>query len=174
MELKQTLKVLAACGCLTAAACAGGEPQAEARPRLDAPAPPYAAATLAGDTVSLESLRGSVVLLNFWATWCAPCRQETPFLQSLHEEYADDGLRIVGVSMDTGDVGELVREFVDEYGVTYTILHDPLMTGMERYQILGLPGTFLINRDGTLRWMRYGPVGETDAAFLQAIDDALQ
>jgi peroxiredoxin len=156
------------------AACAGGDGERPRGPVIDAPAPAYAAATLNGDTVSLASLQGSVVLLNFWATWCAPCRHETPFLQSLYEEHADRGLEIVGVSMDTGNVRDLIQDFVDEYGVTYTILHDPRGEAEALYQIVGLPGTFLINRDGTLRWMRYGPVGETDEAFLQALSDALQ
>jgi peroxiredoxin len=127
-----------------------------------------------GKYVSLESMEGKVVLLNLWATWCAPCRHETPFLQSLYEERQGDGLEIVGISMDTGDAGDLVEEFVGEYGVTYTILLDPQMRGMELYQVLGLPATFLIDRDGTLTWMRFGPVGETDTDFLNALDAALE
>jgi peroxiredoxin len=160
-------------GTVLAGACTPADSDGFERPIVDEPAPAYAAATLDGDTVSLDSLRGSVVLLNFWATWCGPCRYETPFLQSLYEEHKTEGLEVVGVSMDTGDPSEIIREFMQEYGVTYTILSDPQMTGMEIYQILGLPGTFLIDRDGTLRWMRYGPVGETDADFQRAISDAL-
>jgi cytochrome c-type biogenesis protein len=135
--------------------------------------PEYAAATLEGDTISLQSLRGQVVLLNLWATWCTPCRTETPYLQSLFEEHEADGFEIVGISMDTGDAADQVAMFVEEYGVTYTILHDPKMLGMELYQILGLPATFLIDRDGVLRWMRYGPIREGDPDFLQALEDVL-
>ena len=113
------------------------------------------------------------MLLNFWATWCGPCRFETPFLQELFEEYDERGFEIVGVSMDTGDAADQVAMFVEEYGVSYTILHDSQMRGMEVYQILGLPATFLLDREGTLVWMKYGPVSETDAAFFQAIEDAL-
>jgi len=170
--MNQRLIALALLGLLASCSTEGGE--APPRPVTGEAAPPYAAATLEGDTVSLESLRGSVVLLNFWATWCAPCRFETPFLQSLAEQYEEQGLRVVGVSMDTGDAWEIIQEFVEEYGVTYTILADPQMRGMDTYQILGLPGTFLIDRDGTLRWMRYGPVNEGDEQFIQAITDALQ
>ncbi len=137
------------------------------------PARAYAAATLDGDTVSLASLRGQVVLLNLWATWCAPCRAETPYLQSLYEDYRDQGFVIVGISMDTGDAAEDVAMFVEEYEVTYTILHDPRMGGMELYQVLGLPATFLIDREGVLRWMRYGPIAEGDPDFLRALDDVL-
>ncbi len=171
--MKRTWTAVALVGLLVGA-CAPQVGDESPRPVVGEPAPPYAAATLAGDTISLESLRGSVVLLNFWATWCAPCRYETPFLQSLAEKYEAEGLRVVGVSMDTGDAGKIIQEFVDEYGVTYTILSDPQMAGMDIYQILGLPGTFLIDRGGTLRWMRYGPVNERDENFLQALADALQ
>ncbi len=142
-------------------------------PQLGALIPGYTATTLEGDSVSLSSLQGEVVLLNLWATWCAPCRKETPFLQELFEEHQEDGLHLVGVSLDTGVATEQVERFVEDYGVTYTILHDPENRAMELYRVLGLPATFLIDRDGVLRWMRYGPVGETDQEFLSKLEDAL-
>jgi peroxiredoxin len=142
-------------------------------PQVGEPAIEYSAATLEGDSVSLASLRGEVVLLNLWATWCVPCRTETPYLQSLFEEHSAEGFRIVGISLDTGDAADQVAAFVEEYGVTYTILHDPEMRGMELYQILGLPATFLIDREGVLRWMRYGPIAENDPQFLAALEDVL-
>jgi cytochrome c-type biogenesis protein len=131
------------------------------------------AVTLDGDSVSLGSLRGEVVLLNLWATWCGPCRTETPYLQSLYEERSADGFRIVGVSLDVGNDTEQIAQFVEEFGVTYTILHDPQMRGMDLYQVLGLPATFLIDREGVLRWMRYGPILEGDPDFLGALEDVL-
>ena len=142
-------------------------------PRVGEPAREYAAANLAGEEVSLEQLRGKVVLLNLWATWCTPCRMETPYLQAMYEEHVDRGFEIVGISMDTGDAADDVRMFVDEYDVTYTILHDPEMRGMELYRVLGLPATFLIDRDGVLRWMRYGPIPEGDPDFEGALEDLL-
>lgn len=152
-------------------ACTGGD--RSNRPQVGTPASDYAATTLDGESVSLESLRGQVVLMNLWATWCGPCRMETPYLQSVYEEYRDQGFVIVGVSMDTGNAEDDVAMFVEEYGVTYTILHDPQMRGMELYQVLGLPATFLIDREGVLRWMRYGPIPEDDPSFLAALEDVL-
>jgi len=152
------------------AACAVSE---AGPPRIGEPAHEYAATTLQGDTVSLSSLRGQVVLLNLWATWCAPCRAETPYLQTIYDEHAARGFTIVGISMDTGDARDDIAAFVDEYGVGYTILHDPRMRGMELYQVLGLPATFLIDREGVLRWMRYGPIPEGDPDFLRALEDVL-
>jgi cytochrome c biogenesis protein CcmG, thiol:disulfide interchange protein DsbE len=142
-------------------------------PRIGEPARAYGATTLAGDSVTLESLRGRVVLLNLWATWCTPCRWETPYLQEMYEEHRNAGFEIVGISMDTRDAADDVEMFVEEYGVTYTILHDPQMRGMELYQVLGLPATFLIDREGVLRWMRYGPIPEDDPDFLAALEDVL-
>jgi len=142
-------------------------------PRVGEAAIPYAATTLAGDTVSLESLKGQVVLLNLWATWCAPCRAETPYLQSIFEEHRDEGFEVVGISQDVGDTADQVVMFMEEFGVTYTILHDPQMRGIDLYQVLGLPATFLIDREGTLRWMRLGPIPEGDPDFLAALDDVL-
>lgn len=142
-------------------------------PRVGRPAIEYPAATLDGDTVTLGSLRGNVVLLNLWATWCVPCREETPYLESLYEDHSDEGLRIVGISLDAGDASDQVRTFVEEYGVTYTILHDPQMRGMELYQVPGLPATFLIDREGVLRWLRYGPILEGDTDFTGTLEALL-
>jgi len=152
---------LAACG-ETARGPTVGEPIAD-----------YGATTLAGDSISLASLRGDVVLLNLWATWCVPCRTETPYLQSISEEYAARGLEVVGVSQDVGDVRDDIEMFVEEYGVTYTILHDPQMRGLDLYRVFGMPGSFLIDREGILRWMQYGPILEGDPTFLRALEDVL-
>ena len=155
---------------LLALACGpGGDPEFG----VGAPAPEYAAATLAGDTVSISSLQGEVVLLNLWATWCAPCRHETPFLQSVFERYRDSGFRIVGISQETSDAAEHIASFVAEYGVTYTILHDTQLRGDRIYRAPGLPATFLIDREGIVRWLRYGPVDETSDGFIDAIETAL-
>ncbi len=149
-------------------------PTENAGPVVGAAAPAYGARTLSGDSVSLASLRGKVVLLNLWATWCAPCRHETPFLQSLYEERSPDGLEILGVSMDQRDATDQIEEFVQEYRVTYPILVDPQMRGMDVYRVLGLPASFLVDREGVLRWMRFGPVGETDHDFLDALEGVLK
>jgi cytochrome c-type biogenesis protein len=142
-------------------------------PRVGRAAIESPAATLGGDTVTLASLRGQVVLLNIWATWCVPCRTETPYLQSVYEEHRDQGLRVVGISVDTRDAADDVEMFVEEYGVTYTVLHDPQMRAMDLYQVRGLPATFLIDREGTLRWIRYGPILEGDPDFVGALEELL-
>jgi cytochrome c-type biogenesis protein len=172
--MRSTSTRRAAIALVTLVAVAGCLPAENAGPpRVGAPAREYAATTLDGETVTLESLRGQVVLLNLWATWCTPCRLETPYLEEIFEEHRDRGFEVVGISMDTGDAADDVAMFVEEFAVTYTILHDPQMRGMELYQVLGLPATFLIDREGVLRWMRYGPIPEGDADFLRALEDVL-
>lgn len=155
----------------TLAACA---PADESGPRIGAEAPAYGAVDLAGDSVTLGDFRGRPVLLNFWATWCAPCRHETPFLQSLYEEHAGRDLVVLGASVDTRDARGQVDEFVAEYGVTYPILLDPQMRGSDLFRVLGLPATFLVDREGVLRWMRFGPVSEDDTDFMAALETVLE
>jgi len=164
---KRILAVIVAAG---VAACESGPPG----PRVGKPAPEYVASTLQGDSVALSSLRGKVILLNLWATWCAPCRHETPFLQALYEQRKDEGLEILGVSMDNSDARGQVEDFLREFGVRYQVLLDPQMRGMDSYRVLGLPASFLIDRDGILRWMRFGPVSADDEEFMRALGATLQ
>lgn len=135
------------------------------------PAPDYAAARLdvQGD-LSLSDLRGEVVLLNGWATWCAPCREEMPLLEELSNEYAADGLRVIGVSIDRGNADARVREFADKVGVTFTILRDPDNTFARTFRTTGVPETMLIGRDGTLLYRWKGPLngGAEDRAAIEA------
>jgi cytochrome c biogenesis protein CcmG, thiol:disulfide interchange protein DsbE len=122
-------------------------------------APDYDVVTLAGDTVALASFRGDVVLLNIWATWCLPCVQEMPALQRLHEELAPHGLRVVAVSVDappgilapSGPFSGDIQAFVNNFNLTFTVLHDPSGRIQSRYQVNGLPTTFIIDRDGRIR-----------------------
>ncbi len=148
--------------------------EASRPPRAGDPVPSYHATTLTGDTLTLASLRGKPVLLNFWATWCTPCKEETPFLESVYRDHQAQGLRIVGVSMDTGDALQQIRAFMKKYGVTYTIARDPAMSAMETFGIPGLPANFLIDRSGVVRWMRFGALGKSDKNFAAALNDILR
>lgn len=158
--------VVTALALAVAAGACGGEGSAERTgpPRAGDPLPAFAAPTLAGDTVALGELDGPL-LVNLWATWCAPCRAETPYLQSLYEAHGAEGLRVVGISVDDRSAREAVGRFVEEFGVTYTILHDPSMAAMDVFGVIGLPATYLVDGDGTVTWARLGPVMEGDAAF---------
>ena len=140
---------------------------------VGAQAPAYRATSLAGDSVSLEALRGRVVLLNVWATWCHPCREEVPFLQGLHERYAARGLELVGVSVDAAGEEAAIADFARSYGMTYPIWRDPAERVSSTFLILGVPASFVLARDGTLLWRKTGPVSERDTAFVRILEEAL-
>jgi peroxiredoxin len=125
--------------------------------------PAFGAPLLDGDSLHLASLRGQPVLLNIWATWCAPCREEMPALQELHEQLGSRGLRILGVSVDSRGSEPTIRRFVDEGGYTFTILHDAADAVSREFRTIGVPETFLIDGDGRLvrRWIgRFDPLAD--------------
>ncbi len=158
---------------LLLAACEGAEglPQVV---EVGRPAPAYAAASLASsDSASLRELRGRVVLLNVWATWCPPCREEIPALQEIHERYVARGLDVVGVTVDAPGEEEAVREFVDDYGMTYPVWLDPADRVSTTFRLTGVPSTFLIGRDGTLLWKHLGPIVADDPALTKLLEEAL-
>lgn len=152
------------------AACAGSD---AAVVEVGRPAPSYAAVDLQGDSVSLAGLRGRPVLLNIWATWCAPCREEIPYLQQLHDRHGAAGLEIVGVSVDTRGEERKIAEFAAEMGMTYPLWHDPDERVSAVFLALGVPASYLIDRDGVLRWRHLGVLRESNAAFQAALASAL-
>ena len=155
------------------ALCAGCARDAIPRVEVGQPAPRYAATTLAGDSVSVAALGGKVVLLNIWATWCAPCREEIPYLQSLYDKHKGDGLEIVGVSVDTRGQDAGIREFATEFRMTYPIWRDPDERVQSTFLALGVPASYLIDRTGVLRWKHLGTIRASDTTFTQALSAAL-
>lgn len=101
-----------------------------------------------GGPISLASLRGKVVVLNFWASWCIPCKQEAPRLQEASERYASQGVVVLGIDAQdfTGDA----RRFANKYGLTYPIVHDGSGKTLNPYSVTGFPETFFVDRQGRL------------------------
>ena len=136
------------------------------------PAPAYEAVALEGaKPVSLKEMRGRPVLLNVWATWCHPCREEIPALQKLQE--ARPGVAVVGVSIDDPGQEEEIRTFLRGFGARYAVWLDPEQRVSSTFATVGVPTTFLIGRDGTLLWKHVGPVRADDPALNRAIDTEL-
>lgn len=164
--------IMALCAIFLSIGCEGegsGDPEDELSPE----APSLAAVTLEGDSVSLAELRGAPVLLNVWATWCAPCRQEIPELQALHEQHAADGLRVIGVTVDSRSAGEDVRTFIEEFGMTYDIWWDPDQTSVSKFRAIGVPLTVLIGPEGRIRWRHLGVLKPDDPSLRDAINALL-
>jgi len=139
---------------LALAGCAGAEAHP---PQVGEQAPPFTALAMDGAEVRSEALIGQPFMLNVWATWCGPCRREMPELQELHDLYVDQGFQVVGVSVDNRAAGDQIRMFVDELDIHFPILHDPTAAVQDIYFLLGLPGTFLIDAEGTIVRKWTGP-----------------
>jgi peroxiredoxin len=145
-------------------------------------APAYAAPSLRGDTVSLAALRGRVVLLNVWATWCAPCLREMPAMHRLQAALRDDGLEVVAVSVDAVAPGPdrleraraRVGAYVDELGVDFTVLLDPAGEVQRLFGVTGLPTTFLIDRDGRIAAKVLGAVDWDEPPHLDRVQRLLE
>lgn len=125
-------------------------------PELNSIAPNFEQPTLTGASISLESLRGSPVVVNFWATWCEPCQVEMPDLQAVYAEYQADGLRILAVNL--GEPSPLVSEWVRSFGLTFDILLDARQSVAALYYLRGQPSTYIISPQGIITDIFYGPV----------------
>ncbi|MBI5879288.1 MAG: TlpA family protein disulfide reductase [Chloroflexi bacterium] len=150
-----------------AGAAAGNDPRES--PRAGFLAPRLHTTLLSGEVFDLQALRGQVVVLNFWATWCAPCRAEMPAMQSVYERRKGDGLALVGVNQmeDPGTIAP----FLAQYQLTFPVALDPTGDWSQRYRVLGLPTTYFINRQGVIRDVVFG--GPMDPALLASKIDAL-
>lgn len=118
------------------------------------PAPSYSIATVDGDSLVVGP-GPSLVLLNVWATWCASCKEEFAFMDTLLARHGPDGLRVVAVSVDVGSVDPVLR-VARQYGVTFEIAHDPDGVVERRFPALGVPASYLIGRDGRIVWKYVG------------------
>ncbi len=133
------LLFLVACGAATEGA----------RPNVGAPAPDLSLRDLSGKTVNLSDYRGQAVLLNFWATWCPPCREEMPSMEVLHRRLEKDGFVLLAVSVDQGGEQQ-VREFAEQLGLTFPVLLDPARESVRAYRANAIPESVLIDRRGVI------------------------
>jgi cytochrome c biogenesis protein CcmG/thiol:disulfide interchange protein DsbE len=130
-------------------------------PLLGEPAPEIDLLTLDGEQVSLSSLRGQPVLVNFWATWCLPCREEFPLMVTAYGEHADDGLEILGVVHD--DTVDGARAFAADMNAEWPMLNDLDDVAWQDYTGVGMPTSFFIDEEGIVRAFSLG--GFTDAGL---------
>jgi thiol-disulfide isomerase/thioredoxin len=118
-------------------------------------APAFTLRDLAGKKVALEEYRGKLVFLNFFATWCAPCRQEMPAMERLYRSYRDKGLLLL--ALNVRETAREVRPFVQELALSFPVLLDADGLVAYKYTVRGLPATYLIGRDGQMLWRALGP-----------------
>ena len=128
-------------------------------------APEIELALIAGGKASLQDYSGKIVLLNFWASWCPPCRSEMPAMQQVYESYRDEGLEVVAVNMTHQDSLSDVQSFLNIYQLTFPVMLDMRGESALKYQVRALPTTFLIDRAGVIREVVVG--GPLTKAFLE-------
>jgi thiol-disulfide isomerase/thioredoxin len=112
-------------------------------------APDFTLKAFDGREIALSRLRGKVVLLDFWATWCAPCREYIPHLIQLHKNYRERGFELVGMNVDRGDI-EVVRRYIKSMDIPYSVITTPEEV-LRAYRVTGIPVTFLIDKEGKIR-----------------------
>jgi len=155
---------------LGAAACAKPDLRA---PTIGASAPAFEVADLDGKPVTLASLKGQVVVLNVWATWCSPCIEEIPQLENIHQTFGTKGVTTVGVSIDAAGMGADVKDFMTDHDMTYRVWLDPDNSFALKFLTVGVPETFVLDRNGTIRWRAAGALRTDDSTFVGAIRQAL-
>ncbi|MBV8544176.1 MAG: TlpA family protein disulfide reductase [Acidobacteria bacterium] len=149
------------------------EPElASVRTDVGDPMPAYAAKYLDGKPLDLASEKGNVIFLNVWATWCGPCRFETPELQALQNQYAAKGLKVIGVSVDEGETAA-VKTFVTEQKITYPIAVDPEGRIANLLQTTVLPTSLLLDRNGKIVWRQIGAIMPNDSKLKAAVEKAV-
>jgi thiol-disulfide isomerase/thioredoxin len=159
----------------TATSKTAKEPPAElasARTDVGDPMPAYTATYLDGKPLNLAGEKGKVIFLNVWATWCGPCRFETPELQALQNQYAANGLKVIGVSVDEGET-EAVKTFVAEQKITYPIALDPEGRIANLLQTTVLPTSLLLDRNGKIVWRQIGAIMPNDTKLKAVVEKAV-
>ena len=141
-------------------------------PRQGFSAPEFSLEALDGSVVTLSELRGQPVVVNLWASWCLPCQKEMPAFERAYEDYKDTGLLILGVNLTAQDSEATARAFVAEHGLTFPILLDRDGKAARAYQVMGLPSTYFVDRDGIIQSVVVGgPLSE--ASIRSRIEDLL-
>jgi peroxiredoxin len=142
-------------------------------PAAGAAAPRYRGTTLDGRTIALDDLRGQVVLVNVWATWCPPCREELPELQRLHLRHLEQGFTVLAISIDAPAARPQVQAMVRGFGLTFPVIADPESESVRAFAVDGYPTSVLYGRGGQPLWRRSGIIRENDAELATALQAAL-
>lgn len=135
-------------------------------------APTFSLPSVSGNNTSLDALKGQVVLVDFWASWCAPCRDSFPFLNRMQRQYGAQGLRILGINVDEKRAD--AARFLDKIPAQFSVLYDAAGETPKAYNLKAMPSSYLIGRDGKIRLVHQGFRAKDQAALEAAIASALQ
>jgi thiol-disulfide isomerase/thioredoxin len=143
--------------------------QLEPAPKVGHLAPDFVLKDLDGNTIRLSDLRGKMVFINFWATWCPPCRAEMPEIEAVHQEYKDKGVVVLGV--DISEPESTVRQYVQQGGFSWPIVLDSTGKVARDYQIAAIPTSFFLDREGVIRAVNVGAM--TSRAMEEKLAEAM-
>jgi len=135
-------------------------------------APDFTLKTLEGSNLRLEEYRGQVVLINFWASWCGPCRQEMPLLDRLHQRYVDTGFAVLGINVE-GEVAP-ARELIDKIPVSFPVLIDQGQSVSELYDLKAMPSTMVVDRDGVVRYIHLGYKPGDESKYVEVVKELIR
>lgn len=152
---------------LTLSVGALGVPLVSLAVAVDDAAPDFTLKSLQGANLRLHEYRGQVVLINFWASWCGPCRQEMPLLDRIHQRYSDAGFAVLGVNVE-GETAS-AQETATRTGVTFPVLVDENQLVSELYDLEAMPSSVVIDRDGVVRYIHRGYKPGDEAKYLEVV-----
>lgn len=121
---------------------------------IEGPAPDFTLKSLSGKNLKLSEMRGEVIMINFWASWCGPCRQEMPILEKIYQKYQPLGFTLLGVNVEE-DIND-AKDYLKDVEVSFPILFDNTNKVSQLYEIIAMPSTILIDRDGNMRFLHQG------------------
>ena len=136
------------------------------------PAPDFALKSSTGDNLRLSEHRGDVVMINFWATWCGPCRQEMPLLDELYTRYERVGFSLLGVNID--DDSRRAMQMIEELGVNFPVLFDSRKEVSKLYEVEAMPVTVLVDREGNVRFVHHGYKPGYEEKYLDQVRSLLR
>jgi peroxiredoxin len=136
------------------------------------PAPDFALKSSTGENLRLSEYRGDVVMINFWATWCGPCRQEMPLLDELYSRYQRVGFNLLGVNID--DDSGRAMDMIEDLGVSFPVLFDARKEVSKLYEVEAMPVTVIVDREGTVRYVHHGYKPGYEEMYLDQIRSLLR
>lgn len=161
-KLSRALPVCLLAGCIALLA-----PLAAGAVEEGKPAPDFTLKSLTGSNLKLSEMTGNVVLINFWASWCGPCREEMPLLNALHNKYAPLGFSVLGVNVEEN--ADAARGFLKGFPVDFPVLLDNSNQVSKQYQVIAMPTTVVVDRDGKIRFLHQGYKSGDEEKYRQMV-----
>lgn len=139
---------------------------------IKGPAPDFTLKSRSGENIKLSELRGEVVMINFWASWCAPCRQEMPLLEELYKKYSDLGFTLLAVNVeeDSSKADILLRDIP----VTFPVLYDNTNKVTKLYKVVAMPSTIIVDRDGNMRYLHRGYLPGYEQEYKKQVSELIR